>query len=64
MSAAKVVLGVVGVKSNSRRRQNGKALSAPFLFAEFRRAEMSAVLRFKRKRAVYRDGENFLSKPL
>lgn len=45
---------------NSRHRQNDKALSAPFLCAEFRSAEMSAVLRFKRKRAVYRYGENCL----
>ena len=49
-------LGVAGVKSYSRRRHNDKALSAPFLCVGFR----SAVLRLKRKRAVYRDGENCL----
>ena len=35
MSVVNVGLGVVGVKSYSRRRQNDKALSAPFLCVEF-----------------------------
>lgn len=62
MSVEKVGLGVVDGKPYSRRRHNDKALSAPFLCVEFRSAEMSAVFRLKRKRAVYRDGENYLLK--
>lgn len=48
MSAEKVGLGVVGVKSYSRHRQNDKALSAPFLCVGFRRGELSPSSSLKR----------------